>query len=287
MPMARSTVTLTDSDPKVASSKYNRFLVMDEDSSTDEDVSLPIHKNPQDDGLNAVKNRSLSCRTETYGVHRDIYHPDHEQWLQELLDSSKMLRPASRMSFRMMPKFAGLMPDDWALWKVKCTLGEEEFVMVSLLASVISEHQVHSAFVLVVGRRWVYLETTKPAALQVLLKGMRDVIQTHNSGALKLLSVPREEWIAMLSSNRKVVERKVGTWVCIRTGNMKGVVGVVSGRYTWGVSIVLIPRIYDNPDFVPKDVKKRKRDPPFPPSRLFNVTHVKAKYGDSSVKQHQ
>ncbi len=159
--------------------------------------------------------------------------------------------------------------------------------MVSLLASVISEHQVRSAFVPVVGRRWVYLETTKPAALQVLLKGMRGVIQTHDSGALKLLSVPREEWIAMLSSNRKVVERKVGTWVRIRTGNMKGAVGVVSGRYTWGVSVVLIPRIYDNPDFVPKDVKKRKRDPPFPPSRLFNVAHVKAKYGNSSVKQHQ
>ncbi|PBK58600.1 hypothetical protein ARMSODRAFT_1028140 [Armillaria solidipes] len=285
MPIARS--TLTDSDPK-ALSEYNRFLVIDgDDSSTDEDVSIPIHKNSQNHSLDAVKNRSLSRRTETCGIHRDIYHPDHEQWLQELLDSSKMLRPASRMPFRTMTKFAGLMPEDWALWKVKCKLGEEEFVVVSLLASVTSEHQVRSAFVPVVGRRWVYLETTKPAALQTLLKSTLGVIQVPDSGGLKLLPVPREEWLAMLSSNRKVIERKVGTWVYIRTGKMKGAVGVVSGRYTWGVSILLIPRIHDNPDFVPKDLKKRKRDPPLPPSRLFDVAHVKAKYGESSVKRHQ
>lgn len=92
-----------------------------------------IIADPQDDGLNAVKNRSLSRRTETYGVHRDIYHPDHEQWLQESLDLSKMLRPASRMSFRTMPKFAGLMPDDWALWKVKCTVRSIPRVVVSNL----------------------------------------------------------------------------------------------------------------------------------------------------------
>ncbi|KAK0231691.1 hypothetical protein EDD85DRAFT_112381 [Armillaria nabsnona] len=266
--------------------KLNMFISLEaeEDSSSDEDIlagELEDIDNDVDDGLSSQQAEARSLR-------RDFYDEEYEQWLQDLLDRCRMPATRNPPVFHVQSERRGLLPEDWDLWRVKCVLGEEEFVVVTLFANAKPELPIRSVFLPPIARRWVYLEATMSAELQDILRSIRGVIQIRGSGALELLPVPREEWIATLRWNRKVIESTVGTWVRLTLGKLKGAVGVVSGSYTWGVTVVVIPRIHHNPDsyVITDNNKKRKQSPALPPLCLFDVAGIQVKYGQSSVKRH-
>ncbi|PBK83631.1 hypothetical protein ARMGADRAFT_1089245 [Armillaria gallica] len=191
-------------------SKLNIFVTLEaeEDSSSDEDILA----GELEDIDNDVDGGSSSQQTEACSLHRDFYDEEYKQWLQDLLDQCRMPAMRNPLLFYAQSEHRGLLPEDWDLWRVKCVLGEEEFVVVTLFASAKPELPIHSVFLPPITCRWVYLEATMSAELQDILRSIHGVIQIHGSGALELLPVPREEWIATLQWNRKVIKSTIGTW---------------------------------------------------------------------------
>ncbi|KAK0432081.1 hypothetical protein EV421DRAFT_1911277 [Armillaria borealis] len=234
-----------------ALSKRNMFVAVEaeEDLSSDEDILAGELEVPQTSMMILTAARPPSKLKHIRSVKISMMKNMNNGWQASLTDNLEVF-------YWRIGIYGGSLQ-----------LGEEEFIVVTLFANAKPELPIHSVFLPPIACRWVYLEANMSVELQALLRSIRGVIQIHGSGALEVLSIPWEEWIATLSWNRKVIKSTVGTWVCLTSGMLKGAVGVVSGSYTWHVTVVVVPCIHYNPDsyVIVNNDKKRKPGPP-PPS---------------------
>jgi len=97
---------------------------------------------------------------------------------------------------------------------------------------------------------WVYVETTMTPTFQHLLSVIPGVISPNHGPIKFFIDVPDCIGIITLP---KLVEAhfEVGHWVRILRGLYKDNIGLVASIETWGVSLLLVPRLppaWDNRD---------------------------------------
>jgi len=106
----------------------------------------------------------------------------------------------------------------------------------------LQRHEMHVAFTRTSTCGWVYVETTMTLTFQRLLSLIPGVI-SPNYGLIKFfIDVPDRVGIITLS---KLVEAhfEVGHWVHVLRGLYKDDIGLVASIETWGVSLLLVPRL--------------------------------------------
>jgi hypothetical protein len=107
-------------------------------------------------------------------------------------------------------------------------------------------------------RGWVYLEATLNDPLQFLLKRTPGVILRQSHIVNERITL--NDYIPLLKpTNLHWQMPEVGKWVQVRRGIYKGDVGYVDSVDTWGVQLLLIPRLPPPPDCPISLHPKRKR----------------------------
>jgi hypothetical protein len=69
--------------------------------------------------------------------------------------------------------------------------------------------------------------------------------------------IPFEEWLPLLKMQGSKDLPKVGKWVEVQKGIYKGDAGYVDSVDTWGVQLLLIPRLPPKPSYVLPSKRKR------------------------------
>ncbi|KAJ3735502.1 hypothetical protein DFJ43DRAFT_1151198 [Lentinula guzmanii] len=139
--------------------------------------------------------------------------------------------------------------DDWRLWRVKCTPGEEYSMLYQLMSKhVFLAKELRSAFFNPQNIGTIYLEA------QFLPVGsLYRTLQTLSSVKIRtLVCVPQIEAVACLSISQDFNKPSAqGEWVTIKRGLYKGDVGVVVGSFErWGGArgseVALVPRLFQS-----------------------------------------
>ena len=154
-------------------------------------------------------------------------------------------------------------------------MGVEEEAVYYLLQRAGPGHRLRSAFTRGSLRGWVYLEAVMDAALVRLLERTPGIIRTR-AGLIRQAIDPIEcrGLLTMKNSNTNLKE---GKWARVRRGLYKGDVGLVVAVKTWGVELLLLPRLCP-PIAVSTLKRKRSSIPPTPVlfdpvefSRTYNI----------------
>ncbi|KIJ90484.1 hypothetical protein K443DRAFT_15198 [Laccaria amethystina LaAM-08-1] len=92
-----------------------------------------------------------------------------------------------------------------------------------------------------------------------------------------------EDWTKMLTMHDIEANVDVGRWVRVRKGTYKGDVGYVLASESWGVRLLLVPRL--SPPNLASSSLKRKRSTVAPEPALFDFNTIEHIYGTPAVKQ--
>ncbi|XP_059631665.1 putative transcription elongation factor SPT5 homolog 1 isoform X1 [Cornus florida] len=214
--------------------------------------------------------------------HRPLLPRDDEQEDVEALERSIQARYARSNHTEYDEETTdveqqALLPSvrDPKLWMVKCAIGREREVAVSLMQKSIdkgSELQIRSAIALDHLKNYIYIEADKEAHVREACRGMRSIYAT------KVMLVPIKEMTDVLSVESKAIDLSRDTWVRMKIGTYKGdlakVVDVDNVRQR--VTVKLIPRI----DLQAVASKLEGREAPkkkafVPPPRFMNVDEAR------------
>ena len=132
-------------------------------------------------------------------------------------------------------------------------------------------HELRSSFMRESLRGWVYLEATMNHNLHHLLQRTPGVI-VCSSGIISQ-PIPFEEWLPLLKMQGSKDLPKVGKWVEVQKGIYKGDAGYVDLVDTWGVQLLLIPRLPPKPSYVLPSKRKRAHARALP--ELFDPEVIK------------
>lgn len=91
-----------------------------------------------------------------------------------------------------------------------------------------------------------------------------------------------QDWTKMLTMNDIETDVDVGRWVRVRKGTYKGDIGYVIASESWGVRLLLVPRL--SPPNLASSSLKRKRSAIAPEPALFNANIIESVYGTPAVK---
>lgn len=124
-------------------------------------------------------------------------------------------------------------------------IGSEEIVLSSLLLLVRQEHQLRSAFTRGSIRGCVYLECDMNNDLVRLLQRIPAILRTKQ-GVLRNKINPEDQLklLRMISVDTLV---EAGKWVQVKKGLYKGDIGLVTATHTWGIDLLLVPRLAFHP----------------------------------------
>ncbi|KAL7117819.1 hypothetical protein ACP275_03G096900 [Erythranthe tilingii] len=131
---------------------------------------------------------------------------------------------------------------DSKLWMVKCAIGREREIAVSLMQKCIdkgSEMRIRSAIAIDHLKNYIYIEADKEAHVKEAIKGMRSIYPG------RIMLVPIKEMTDVLSAESKSLDISRDTWVRVKIGTYNGdlakVVDVDNVRQR--VTVKVIPRI--------------------------------------------
>ncbi|KAL7154912.1 hypothetical protein ABFS83_03G036100 [Erythranthe nasuta] len=131
---------------------------------------------------------------------------------------------------------------DSKLWMVKCAIGREREIAVSLMQKCIdkgSELRIRSAIAIDHLKNYIYIEADKEAHVKEAIKGMRSIYPG------RIMLVPIKEMTDVLSAESKSLDISRDTWVRVKIGTYNGdlakVVDVDNVRQR--VTVKVIPRI--------------------------------------------
>jgi hypothetical protein len=125
-------------------------------------------------------------------------------------------------------------------------------------------------------RGWVYLEATMNQLLHSLLKRTPGII-LHQSGLI-VQAIQFKDWVPLLETHDSQNKMDVGKWVEVRKGMYKGDVGFVDSVESWGVYVLLVPRLTSpSPSYILPS--KRKRTTPHATPALFDPVLIQRDYG--------
>jgi transcription antitermination factor NusG len=147
----------------------------------------------------------------------------------------------------------------------------------------LQRHAMRAAFTRGSARGWVYVETTMTPTFQHHLSLIPGVIRS-NRGPIKF-PIDAPDRIGVITLPKLVEDRfEVGHWARVLRGPYKDDIGIVDSVQTWGVSLLLIPRLppaWDDPKPTTHRKRKRRQHTPRPPPALFNAFHFVASRGAS------
>lgn len=92
-----------------------------------------------------------------------------------------------------------------------------------------------------------------------------------------------QDWTKMLTMNDIEADVDVGRWVRVRKGTYKGDVGYVVAVESWGVRLLLVPRL--SPPNLSSSSLKRKRSAIAPEPTLFDPNAIQRVYGTPAVER--
>jgi transcription antitermination factor NusG len=153
-------------------------------------------------------------------------------------------------------------------------VGIEDDAINYLFEKARDEHQIRSAFTRGSMRGWIYLEAVMNPNLDFLLKSAPGIIRTHQDVVRHQVDFP--DWTKLLTMKDPATIVEVGQWVRIYSGLYKGDFGFVAHLETWGVEVLLVPRLKaPNMD----SSRKRKRTAIRPEPALFDLNNFRHLYG--------
>jgi len=155
-------------------------------------------------------------------------------------------------------------------------VGIEEEAVFSLLQRVDERYRIRSAFMRGSIRGWVYLEAHMDNNIIQLLQHTPGIILTQQ-GVVRD-GVDFLDWtkLLMLTTPTKIIKPK--QWVQVRKGIYKGDIGFVIRIDSWGVEVLLIPRLQSSSVKLATSLKrKRTKVPPQP--ALLDRTVLENQYG--------
>jgi transcription antitermination factor NusG len=148
----------------------------------------------------------------------------------------------------------------------------EEDIVFFLFQKATPAHELQSTFMRDSIRGWVYLETTMNQNLRHLLKRTPGVI-VRRPGLISQ-RIEFKDWLSLLKMHDSKVMPQIGKWVEVQKGIYKGDVGYVDSVETWGVQLLLIPRLPPpTPSYISSS--KRKHTQPRPLPALFDPVVIK------------
>lgn len=126
----------------------------------------------------------------------------------------------------------------------------------------------------------VYLECQMNPGLRQLLERIPGILRTR-AGVLSKC-IPHLDGVRLLRMKEAQSSIGAGDWVRIKRGIYKGDTGLVYRAETWGVDVLLAPRIsYHTHD----KKQKRKATPSKPPPMLFDVAAYERLHPNSLIHQ--
>ncbi|KAF9064251.1 hypothetical protein BDP27DRAFT_1367314 [Rhodocollybia butyracea] len=162
---------------------------------------------------------------------------------------------------------------DWLLWRVKCTPGQEYFIIFELMMRHVTlSDELRSAFYNPRDIGYVYLEAkfTK-SGISSLQEVLREFSDLRLFSLALVPEIDHERCLTIVGDLKQVFAP--GQWVSIKRGLYRGDVGLVVDDYreqdsTTGVKVMVVPRLdyADTPSAVFSKRKRRFR----PSARLFN-----------------
>jgi len=150
----------------------------------------------------------------------------------------------------------------------------------------LQQHEMHVAFTCTSTRGWVYVETTMMPTFQRLLSLIPGVI-SPNHGPIKFF-IDVSDHVGVITLPKLVEARfEIEHWVHVLRGLYKDDIGLVASVETWGVSLLLVPRLppaWDDHDLTTTNRKrKRRQQTSRPPPALFNAFQFVTSRGGSFV----
>jgi len=150
----------------------------------------------------------------------------------------------------------------------------------------LQRHEMRVAFTCAFTHGWVYMKTTMTPTFQHLLSLILGVI-SPNYGLIKFfIDVP--DRIGVITLPKLIeVHFEVGHWARVLRGLCKDDIGLVTSIETWGVSLLLVPRLlpaWDDCDLTTTNRKrKRHQQTSCPPPALFDAFQFVTSQGGSFV----
>lgn len=130
-------------------------------------------------------------------------------------------------------------------------------IVMSLLHVAKPIHELLSAFTRGDIRGFVYLECTMNQALVQLLSKTPGIIRSRQG--LIFHPIELDDRTKLLDLPNSSGSACAGQWVQIRNGLYKGDVGLVSDTHSWGVNMLLVPRLSYSTNVTEDSKGKRKR----------------------------
>ncbi|KAF5381857.1 hypothetical protein D9757_008344 [Collybiopsis confluens] len=170
-----------------------------------------------------------------------------------------------------------LREEDWVLWRVKCTPGQEYFVLYELLSkSETLSDELRAVFFNPRDVGYLYLEARFSKSG---ITSLREVLRSFSAVRMSTLALVPEtdlrRCLTMPKSENQVFAG--GQWVQIKRGLYQGDVGLVVDDYrnsdsSTGVEVLVVPRLGLTDEDGPStsSTSKRKRALPRPLPQLFN-----------------
>ena len=159
------------------------------------------------------------------------------------------------------------------LWLVKCRPGKERDIAMNLMRKYIeysnTDHPLRIKSVVARDglKGYLYVESRSQADVQSALDKMNNVY------ASKIVLVPLEEMVDVMTIKKKYTGLKSGQWVRVLRGKYKGdIAQVISADIADRAEIKLIPRL----DFTQKEAGVKRKTAIRPQQRMFNGKDVPA-----------
>jgi hypothetical protein len=148
-------------------------------------------------------------------------------------------------------------------------MGLEEEAVFYLLQRATDEHLIRSAFTRGSVRGSIYVEAVLNAGMISLLNLTPGIIRGR-TGFVRQLIDP-SDWVKLLTmqDSESMTVLKAGQWVRVHNGVYKGDPGFVTHVETWGVQVLVSPRL-KTPTPQAAASLKRKRSAIKPEPRLFD-----------------
>lgn len=126
-------------------------------------------------------------------------------------------------------------------------LGIEEILVMYLLVSAKSKHELLSVFTPANVPGYVYLECNMNRDLQDLLRRSPGVVLFQNEIVRKPIEIT--DRVKLFNVKTPCSDFSQGDWIRVTRGAYKGDVGLIHSIHNWGADVLLIPRIpYCSPD---------------------------------------
>lgn len=139
---------------------------------------------------------------------------------------------------------------------------------MSLFDAATSVHELRSAFTPGHIRGYVYLECTMNRQLVQLISTIPGITRTRQGFSYQAIDLEDRPKVLTLPKNKGSVS--VRQWVRITKGLYKGDVGIVYQTHSWGVYVLVVPRLAYNLTEDPKGKGKRKASTVRPDPKLFD-----------------